>query len=564
MRTLRATLKEAAMVCVPLLILGSMISSQAQAPAAAPATSYKIISDRQILIQPPDGCVPSPGCDLRLDSLVRLDLNGAPPGISVSTDASIIPNTGWWKITFPAASFTSGGKYLISYKEVIAAKDKPQSFSVDTSAPATVTYESRQSQTKLFRVEWNVALAGNNGVLIAPPIRSCSASERDLGDPAKWQSITLTDKPKTGTLKAWHQQPQPANLDNLAPEGLGVVYLCVDVPLWMQNFTLDQLSDTMIVAGLSQVLRNPASGAASAPIIAPDTQIGSPTPPASKDDASFYVNLNVAAGVGESLAWGIDGKIAQLKEPVAHGYLTILSATANTGHNPSSIKGQTYTDTIDWTLPYTWAHLFSGTDRWLVLLNAGPTYETDIGFDRRNFLFTGDSAWTLSKLYQPESYRTKSNGKGTLPKYGDKGFAKYGYELEFHGGLETGGALIDTVQKATSGNAKITVPTYSIARIVPQVHGLFQGTIGSLGLLSFDSTITGRYLVATENTVRQSKTNTLSLRPIDGWKAVNSLVATWNPPRNGNVGITATYKDGFDAPKFSRVNSVLIGVVIKY
>ena len=151
-----------------------------------------------------------------------------------------------------------------------------------------------------------------------------------------------------------------------------------------------------------------------------------------------------------------------------------------------------------------------------------------------------------------------------MPKYGDPGYAKVGYELEFHAGIESGGALVDTTAQNTAKTQSITVPTYSIARMVPQIHALYQQSIGWAGLLSFDSTFTARYLFAAENTVRQATDGSLSIVRVSGWRAINTLTSTWNPPKNNNVGITVTFKDGFDAPKFSRVNCVLIGVLIQF
>jgi hypothetical protein len=64
--------------------------------------------------------------------------------------------------------------------------------------------------------------------------------------------------------------------------------------------------------------------------------------------------------------------------------------------------------------------------------------------------------------------------------------------------------------------------------------------------------------------VHELKDTTLLLVPVSGWKAINTLTTTWNPPMSNNVGLTVTDKTGFDAPKFARVNSVLIGVLIEF
>jgi hypothetical protein len=109
---------------------------------------------------------------------------------------------------------------------------------------------------------------------------------------------------------------------------------------------------------------------------------------------------------------------------------------------------------------------------------------------------------------------------------------------------------------------------------VPQITGNIQWIPARrLGLFTFDDTITGRYLFDTENTVEQYPVPAvgtqpasvgLHLRPLKGWKAYNSLVTTWNPPQTANFGITITYDGGFNAPKFTRVNSVTMGVTIAY
>jgi hypothetical protein len=300
----------------------------------------------------------------------------------------------------------------------------------------------------------------------------------------------------------------------------------------------------------------------------------SPAPgPTGKTDAAFYGNVNLVAATRAKFAWGLDGKLALLQEPLGPWTVTIASATANTGNNTSSIKGQTYSDTIDWTLPFSYLILHQGSAPNTVQVTVAPDYETDIEFDKKNMLATADTVWTFKELYQTQSYRTKAKN-GALVTYPDPTLNHLGYGLQFHAGFEGGGALMNTVQKASSGTAKITVPSYNIARVVPQVRGLLQWIPArSLGNLTFDDTVTGLYLFATENTVEQytipASTSTpstlgLLLRPRTGWKAYNSLVTTWNPPNSANVGLTVTYNDGFNAPKFTRINSVTIGFTLMY
>jgi hypothetical protein len=63
------------------------------------------------------------------------------------------------------------------------------------------------------------------------------------------------------------------------------------------------------------------------------------------------------------------------------------------------------------------------------------------------------------------------------------------------------------------GNA--VLPSYSIFRIVPQVHVLFQ-----LWKFSFDDSMVGRYLTTDENTILQTPSNALILNTVQGWKGI--------------------------------------------
>jgi hypothetical protein len=428
----------------------------------------------------------------------------------------------------------------------------------------------------LFRLESQVAFVSGsvvavsqakdcdwapNRVPLAPDSSGKAKKTKALGASVKYLDLENPKKPNYG--------------------GEGVFYICIDARELAQPFTPDPQSAQKVLQAQSN---NPNFGSSSqfsdalgatTMSFAPETKFSAAPAPTGKSDASFYANVNMVAATGAKFAWGLDGRIAQLVEPLGPGTITLLSATANTGNNTSSIKGQTYSDSIDWTLPWTYQYFHGGNTPLAVDFSVSPDYSTDIEFDRKNFLAAVDSLWTWKKLYQPQGYRTTLKN-GVLVKYPDPTLARYGYGLQFHAGFEGGGALIDTTQKATSGKATITVPTYNIARVVPQIRGLLQWEpqkTGKFGLLTFDDTIAGRYLFATENTVEQYNIPAsgsspasvgLLLRPISGWKGYNTLVGSWNPPNSANVAFTATFADGFNAPKFSRVNSVTIGVTIMY
>lgn len=294
--------------------------------------------------------------------------------------------------------------------------------------------------------------------------------------------------------------------------------------------------------------------------------------PTGKSDSGFYANLNMVAGTGAKFAWGLDGKLAKMQQPIFGTWvITWLSATANVGNNTSNIKGQTYSDSIDWTLPVSrdwraWNHM------WTFVF--APDYNTDIEFDRKNML--ADTHVMLTAAYHRLAWNTALES-GADAKYSNTSIKSgLGWQLYLQGGAETGGAIVDTVQKGSSGNAKIAVPAYNIARIVPQMHGNLEwkpAKGAGVGVFTFDETFAGRYLMTTENTVEQytipasgstAATVGLHLRPISGWKGYNSLVTTWFPPHSANAGLGITYNDGFSASKFSRVNSVTIGLTILF
>jgi hypothetical protein len=113
--------------------------------------------------------------------------------------------------------------------------------------------------------------------------------------------------------------------------------------------------------------------------------------------------------------------------------------------------------------------------------------------------------------------------------------------------------------KASSGSATLGLPTYTIARVVPQVHGLLQ-----IWRFSSDVTVTGRYLASTENTVVQLPNHSLVLKQLSGWKGYGVMTNSFNLDPAGHFALTASYKNGFNAPKFQRVNTVLGGILVRY
>jgi len=516
---------------------------------------YKVLSSKEVFIVDPNGTVSA------VQAVDRASRNV----VLATSITQVQAGSAWWDVVFPSDVFKitdPAGNIDLEYS--VDGKAAP-SLQVSLSPKVTIAIESVGSVIREYSVTSNIALKNGNGYLVARNGMACAPSDFDFKDKSKTKSIHVTVE--SCTVSVEQIRHDPALL-------IGSIKLTLNYALiWRQNsFTIDSGSGNALLNGITvdQSLNpactpmppNPACKPISV-IFADDATFNPQSGPTTKDAASVYANLQIAAGTGAKGAWGIDGKIAYWNVPVAHGALTLLSATANTGNNTSNVKGSTYTDTIDWMLPISWAFSLWKTAPTTLTLIVGPKYETDYKFDKKNLLVSADSIWSPRTLYQPQSYRTKPQ-KGVLPKWGDKDYAKIGYELEFHAGVESGGALIDTTAQNTKKTQSITVPSYSIERVVPQIHALYQQTLSSAGLLTFDSTLLSRYLFDKENTVREATNGSLSIKQVSGWKAINTLTTTWNPPKSANVGLTVTYKNGFDAPKFSRVNSVLIGVLLEF
>jgi hypothetical protein len=489
---------------------------------------------------------------------------------------------------------------------------------IDTTPAVSIAEEVEQKGQNQLHLSSSLAFTSNGMILTSNQSNCPTPGSKKATDAAIWLPVELqADKAAKGQGPSGidgviHRLDQSLNPDAVGPDGhapglkqalsqIGIVDVCIDARNLKSTFSVDSSQAGAMLSGVLHVksplnlsansghctLQGDISNcgfqlyASSDPTIwtfAQGAKLSSNSiQPTGKSDAGFYANVNMVAATGAKFAWGLDGKVAELQRQIGHTswLLTPLSATANTGNNTSSIKSQTYSDSIDWTLPFSYEWDRIGKHVTTLVFVAAPDFSTDIEFDRKNMLADMHFQLTPPSWYQVLQKRN-TPVSGAPWKYPNTSKVHFGAELQLQAGIEAGRAIIDTTQKASSGTAKITVPVYDIARAVPQIHGLFQWLpteSTKLGLLTMDETITGRLLMATENTVDQyaipavgtaAATVGLKLVPLTGWKGYNSLVSTWYPPFSSNVGFTATYNDGFNAPKFARINSVTIGVTIMY
>jgi hypothetical protein len=615
--------------CPPAIALGLLLFfatplCHSQASAGASPPPIKVVSASQVLIK-----LDAPGANYPpvtaavvedLTPCLLPDPKGPKYACSAAESNGQQPVYRSAKLAHPASA-NENGVYVLEFASDILAAGRlyrltleqtdpasqamtTASFSVDTSPSIVVALvDLGSSRTRLFRLtstlgfveEFATGGGVQKGETVAEPVDCVKAGSKPGAAPIK--IIGISDGAKA-TVSGWKMplEPLSGSIKAANPVQLGAIALCLNLPSSRTGFTPDGSLIANAMGGIESALgavtwavapetklaasggsggAGGAGGGGSGGGAAAMPTTGQPSP-AAKSAANFYADVNLAAATGASFAWGLDGKLSEYTRPILKGspaYITWLSATADTGHNTSNVKGQVYTDTIDWTLPLSYPFTHASGPRFEAIASLAPDYETDIEFDRKNMLVAGDLVWNFATLYQPQNKRTPAQN-GALVNYPNPALARFGYVLQFHTGFEAGGALIDTVQKASSGIAKITVPAYSIARAVPQITGNIQWIPARrLGLLTFDDTIAGRYLFDTENIVKQypipaagTKPATVGLRllPLDGWKAYNCLVSTWNPPQTANFGVTVTYDDGFNAPKFTRVNSVTVGVTIAY
>ncbi len=292
----------------------------------------------------------------------------------------------------------------------------------------------------------------------------------------------------------------------------------------------------------------------------PKSRFARQNAPASKDDAHIYLNGNYTAGVGTAPAWTLNSKYSPIL--LLYSRFTVGPlVTTDIGNN--TITGQTYANTIDLGATAQTVYRPGGALQ-LLAFTPGAIYETDRQFDRDNLLATIDTQQFFAHLYdtqQIKSFRRfavlqRANSSAKLT---DVKTPKFGYALDFHAGLETGSALIDTTVKAYKGPATATLPRYGIFRAVPQAHGLLQ-----LSRLSIDELFVGRYIALTENTIVETIDHALYLKKIEGWKALSTLTNTFALDTQGNFNLSVTYKSGFAPPNYKRVNAVQAGLTIKY
>lgn len=475
-------------------------------------------------------------------------------GTSTNVTVSTLPeNTRWLLIKLQAPMLKGKTKYQLVFsiqaKGDVKVTSNSSTIPIDTNPTVSITRSLLDSAPRTYQVSSHLVFADNGKPLFD------NGSLHPIGC-----NIVVVDYSgkRKGVPAQCHAFSPASSFDNLDPVTVGV---------W--DFELDRNPDEpqlipYELPGLSNVFGMSFT-------IDPKSRLTAQKAPATKDASHYYILFSDAAGVGAAPSWVLDGKISPPIGQLHGGFQFTPVALANVGQG--TIKGQTNTNTIDFAATLQRVFLPGekrDRNRLLqeIFFTGGATYETDKQFDRDNLLGVLDLRYNFKGFYDTQAVQTirqyfkdrkiaKDDGITLQPE--DQAIARWGYALDFHTGLETGGSLVDTTVKASTGKATQMLPTFAIVRIVPQIHGLVQ-----YWKFSIDGTVIPRYLATTEYTVIQLKNNSLALKKVNGWNALGTVSGTFNLDSLGHFGITVGYKDGFAPPTFVRVNAVQTGISAKW
>lgn len=560
-------------------IFSFAIPLSAQSTGACHATDYKILTTAALAVK----CLHSVTAAGRAASI-----SPAAPATGPSVAFSVVSIDSVWLLITPSAAagtfaFDPTHHYALnlSYQapdasnaaNLVATAETP--LPLDFSNTFTIRSSKFSSQPQHFVFESHLGFNDSAGRLL---------QQTNPGDVAPHEGCSLLlennsqkDVAITGRCSTFTPVPtlSVAAMRTIDPKMVGRI----DISLT----GVALLKSTLIPMGLPEGPIKFSSVFGTKPTVDPKSRISPQKAPSTKDASSYYFNVNYAAGTGTAPGWALDGKVAPTVA-MRNGLTIGPSATANVGGN--KVPGQTYTDSIDLggavqryfqpgtssKKPATSQNAFLrdlGSVLPLVALSGTVTYETDKEFNRENLLGAASVKYYFAHSNNSQSIQTLRAYYKKIGPLSDDDAAKvqlvdirvpsFGYEFDFHTGIEAGRAIQDKTVTASSGKASLILPEYSIFRVVPQVHGILQ-----IWKISTETTVVGRYLFATENTVLQTKSNALYLERLQTWRALCTATATYADSSAGHIGLTIKYTNGFDAPTYARVNSIQAGLLIKY
>jgi hypothetical protein len=534
------------------LVVASMVSGAANVRGdEAKADSYRavVVSPTRILVR------------VNPDSVMTISVKEAgQDSVASAVFTPVEPRSQWILATIGGGLKFESNKQYVFTLTMSDRKDKSKigsvaSFIVDTSPKVKLV----KSQSGLTTIESSIAfsLKGSNSIL-SNNAHFCRSG----------QVVQVARRDHSNTEIYFSGSSLP----------LAESSLCA-----ISESRLDDMPDAngigMLALGKSELARNIVSltGVIKGKIVNifgddltfDETSAGTGVQPApqKKEDAWLWANGTITAGTGSAPAWVLDGLFTP---PMWEFWLrgvqvTPVRVSANIGNN--KIGGVAAKDVIDFEVPSSmWLPPVVHDDLRLQV-PASLTLETNRAFTHRNLLGVGDVIWDVRALNQSQAVRTAEAAASKEPfkmppqgKFGKGGYESAGWMLQFHTGFEAGGALATATVTNPKTKATIGVlPTYSIARFVPQIDGLYQ-----FREFSLESYLTGRYLFTTEHTAVNNKAGIPYLETVSGWKAVNVLTFSYTPGSSPHIKFNVAYTEGFSAPTYQRANGVKIGLAVAY
>jgi hypothetical protein len=529
-------------------LIGLVAAVSVSVPSAiyAQTAKYVVLSTTQILIN--SGC--NKGCSA---SISPVGSASSSSGVAEAAQEADLknpsihrPDPDWTVVTFKAGDFhfSQSSQYTLSFTSNDAAGPHKALLTIDTK-PA-IEFSLGQS-SRIVNLTSNIAFAlPGNAIALQEQSVACSRNA-----PRLFTHVMIEYPDLEISL-----QKTPfcqVDLTDLDPRAVGVILGTV-IHQSSKSTGSKKAPAAIPILGVTDVLGDQLT-APSAPTLT------RPKAPTSENSAWLWINGTITAGTGTAPAWVLTGKLAPLTSLTGTTKWTWGEADADIGNN--KINGQSAKDVIDFMGPYP---TYYGD--WKAVgaeVSLSPTYETNREINHRNMLAVPDVIWDFAEVNQTVTVRNAvANRKdlAKMPKQGDfTGInAKWGESFHIHTGFEGGAALAPVT--VTNSKTKVTVgaiPTYSIARFVPQFDGTLQ-----YKWLTIESDITGRYLFTTEHTAVNDKNGNPYLETVTGWKAVNVMTTTYTPDSNQNIKLTLTYTNGFAAPTYQRANGVKIGVAVAY
>jgi hypothetical protein len=531
----------------PLIAIVAAFILSSTSAVHAQTTNYIVLSTSQVLIN--SGC--KTGCSASISPVAG---GGSTSGVAAAALEADInnpsihrPDPDWTVVSFSAVEFqfSQKTKYTLTFTSKDATSSPATSVIINIDTEPAIQFSQGQS-SRIVNLISNIAFA-LPGSAIALQEQSVACPKNA---PHQFARVMLEYPELEISL-----QKVPfcqVDLSDLDPRAVGVI-LGTLIHQSSKSSGRKSATPSTPILGLTDVLGDQ--------LIAPKAPtLSQPKAPTTEGSAWLWINGTITAGTGTSPAWDLTGKLAPFTSLTGTTKWTWGEADADIGNN--KINGQSAKDVIDFIGPYP---TYYGDWRAVgTKVSLSPTYETNRELNHRNMLAVADAVWDFADVNQTVLVRNAEANRKDLtkmPRQGD--FVKgksWGESFEIHTGFEGGGALAPVTVTNSKTKAIVgTIPTYSIARFVPQ----FDGTV-QYRWFTIESDFTGRYLGTTEHTAVNDKNGNPYLETVTGWKAVNVLTTTYSPGSNQNIKITITYTNGFAAPTYQRANGIKIGVTVAY